>query len=54
MYVKILQYIMGHANIAVTMEVYNHITEHERIEKEILKNGVKQQKNTVYKIFTQF
>lgn len=31
--VKVLQYIMGHANIAVTMEVYNHITEHERIEK---------------------
>ena len=35
--VKVLQYIMGHANIAVTMEVYNHITEQERIEKEIIK-----------------
>ena len=35
--VKVLQYIMGHANIAVTMEVYNHITEYARIEKEILK-----------------
>lgn len=34
---KVLQYIMGHANIAVTMEVYNHITEFGRIEKEILK-----------------
>ena len=35
--VKVLQYIMGHANIAVTMEIYNHITEYARIEKEILK-----------------
>lgn len=35
--VKVLQYIMGHANIAVTMEVYNHITEYTRIEKEVLK-----------------
>lgn len=35
--VKVLQYIMGHANIAVTMEVYNHITEYARIENEILK-----------------
>ena len=35
--VKVLQYIMGHANIAVTMEVYNPITEYARIEKEILK-----------------
>ncbi len=35
--VKVLQYIMGHANIAVTMEVYNHITEYARTEKEILK-----------------
>lgn len=34
---KVFQYIMGHANIAVTMEVYNHITEFGRIEKEILK-----------------
>lgn len=34
---KVLQYIMGHANIAVTMEVYNHITGTERIEKEIRK-----------------
>lgn len=34
---KVLQYIMGHANIAVTMEIYNHITEKQRIEKEIQK-----------------
>lgn len=34
---KVLQYIMGHANIAVTMEVYNHITEKQRVEKEIRK-----------------
>lgn len=37
--VKVQQYIMVHANIAVTMEVYNHITENERIEKEIIKTG---------------
>lgn len=34
---KVLQYIMGHSNIVVTMEVYNHITEKQRIEKEIRK-----------------
>ena len=34
---KVLQYLMGHANIAVTMEVYNHITSKKRIENEIRK-----------------
>lgn len=34
---KIVQYIMGHANISVTVEVYNHITERARIENEIAK-----------------
>ena len=33
--VKVLQYIMGHAHIDVTMEAYNHIGELTRIEKEI-------------------
>ena len=33
--VKVLQYIMGHAHIDVTMEVYNHIGELARIENEI-------------------
>ncbi len=33
--VKVLQYIMGHAQIDVTMEVYNHIGELTRIENEI-------------------
>lgn len=33
--VKVLQYIMGHAHIDVTMEVYNHIGELIRIENEI-------------------
>ena len=33
--VKVLQYIMRHAHIDVTMEVYNHIGELTRIEKEI-------------------
>ena len=35
--IKILQYIMGHANIDVTMQVYNHISDFSRVEKEILK-----------------
>ena len=34
---KVVQYVMGHANINVTMEVYNHITDRSRIEKEIAK-----------------
>ena len=34
---KVVQYVMGHANISVTMEVYNHITDRSRIEKEIAK-----------------
>ena len=33
--VKVLQYIMGHAHIDVTMDVYNHISEMSRIESEI-------------------
>lgn len=32
---KVLQYIMGHAHIDVTMEVYNHLGDRERIENEI-------------------
>ena len=32
-----IQYVMGHANISVTMEVYNHITDRSRIEREIAK-----------------
>ena len=36
---KVVQYIMGHANIRVTMEAYNHITDPERarIKNEIAK-----------------
>ena len=33
---KVLQYIMGHNNIAVTMDVYNHVSE-ERNRKEMKK-----------------
>lgn len=32
---KVMQYIIGHANIGVTMEVCNHIAERARIENEI-------------------
>ena len=34
---KVVQYIMGHANITVTLEVYDHLTEKMRIEKEMAK-----------------
>ena len=33
--IKVLQYIMGHAHIDVTMDVYNHLGDRERIEQEI-------------------
>ena len=32
---KVLQYIMGHAHINVTMEVYNHLDDRSKIEKEV-------------------
>lgn len=35
--IKVLQYIMGHAHIDVTMEVYNHLGDRARIENEIAK-----------------
>ena len=35
--IKVVQYVMGHANICVTMDVYNHVTDQERIVREIAK-----------------
>ena len=35
--VKVLQYIMGHENIKVTMQVYNHISDMSRVENEIIR-----------------
>ena len=35
--IKVVQYVMGHANISTTMDVYNHITDQERIVREITK-----------------
>ena len=32
---KVLQYIMGHADFTVTMNVYNHISGLERVKKEV-------------------
>lgn len=32
---KVLQYLMGHNDITVTMGVYNHISDRRRIEQEI-------------------
>ena len=34
---KVMQYLMGHSDMKVTMNVYNHITEMGRVEKEIAK-----------------
>lgn len=33
--IKVLQYIMGHEHIDVTMDVYNHLGDRSRIEKEV-------------------
>lgn len=33
--IKVLQYLMGHANINITMQTYNHIADSSRIEKEL-------------------
>lgn len=35
--IKALQYIMGHASINITMEVYNHIADMSRITRELSK-----------------
>lgn len=33
--IKALQYLMGHANINITMQVYNHVNDITRIEREM-------------------
>lgn len=35
--IKVLQYIMGHSDIEMTMQVYNHITDMSWVEKEVEK-----------------
>lgn len=35
--IKVLQYIMGHAKVEITMQVYNHISDRARIENEMEK-----------------
>ncbi len=35
--IKALQYIMGHSLIDMTMEVYNHIEDIDRVKREISK-----------------
>ena len=32
---KVLQYIMGHADFSITMNVYNHISSLERVRNEV-------------------
>ena len=34
---QVVQYVMGHVKISVTMDVYNHVTDQERIVMEITK-----------------
>ncbi len=34
---KVMQYVMGHSDMSVTMNVYNHITEKRRVENEMAK-----------------
>ncbi|MDO4522509.1 MAG: tyrosine-type recombinase/integrase [Eubacteriales bacterium] len=34
---KVMQYVMGHSDMSVTMNVYNHISEMGRVESEIAK-----------------
>lgn len=34
---KVLQYIMGHTNVTITMDVYTHITEFDRVMKQFQK-----------------
>ena len=35
--IKALQYIMGHSNAAVTLDVYTHVHEREIVEEEMTK-----------------
>ena len=35
--IKVVQYVVEHANISVTMDVYNHVTDQKRIVREIAK-----------------
>ena len=35
--IKALQYVMGHANINITMNIYNHITDMSRVADELAK-----------------
>ena len=32
---KVVQYVMGRVNISVSMDVYNHVTDQERIITDI-------------------
>ena len=34
---KVLQYLMGHSSIDITMQVYNHITDMSRVKNEVVK-----------------
>ena len=34
---KVLQYIMGHADVTITMGIYNHVCGKERVAREMKK-----------------
>ncbi len=35
---KVMQYVMGHSDAQITMNVYNHIAEKSHVENEMSKN----------------
>jgi site-specific recombinase XerD len=40
---KTMQYVMGHANVKLTLDIYTHVQESEKIRAELMKlseNGV--------------
>jgi integrase len=37
---KVMQYVMGHSDIDVTMNVYNHISDKGRVEAEMSKMDI--------------
>ena len=38
---KVMQYIMGHSDVGITMNVYNHIAEMRRVKDEMTKMDLK-------------
>lgn len=47
---KTLQYIMGHSDISVTLNVYTHLN-YDDAEEEMQKSGVKSREISIFKEF---